>query len=55
MFGNCSNKSKFDSGEIGDLIWVMLATIQSSAVAGVAQDRDKWKALVNTIKNLQVP
>jgi hypothetical protein len=36
---------KMDLGEIGDGVdWI-----------GLAQDRDKWRALVNTVMNLRVP
>jgi hypothetical protein len=37
---------KMDLGEIGfgDVDWIHLA-----------QDRDKWRALVNTVMNLRVP
>jgi hypothetical protein len=35
-----------DIGEVGqgDVDWI-----------GQAQDRDRWRALVNTVKNLRVP
>jgi hypothetical protein len=37
---------KMDPGEVGwgDVDWI-----------GLAQDRDKWRALVNTVMNLLVP
>jgi hypothetical protein len=37
---------KMDLGEIGwgDVNWI-----------GVAQDRDKWRALLNLVMNLRVP
>jgi hypothetical protein len=37
---------KMDLGEIGwdDVDWI-----------GLTQDRDKWRALVNAVMNLQVP
>jgi hypothetical protein len=37
---------KMDLGEIGwgGVYWI-----------GLAQDRDKWRALVNVVMNLQVP
>jgi hypothetical protein len=40
------NNIKMDLGEAGwgDVDWI-----------GLAQGRDKWKALVNAIMNLQVP
>jgi hypothetical protein len=37
---------KMDLGEIG---WFGVNSI------GLAQDKDKWRALVNSVMNLQVP
>jgi hypothetical protein len=40
------NNIEMDLGQIGwgDIDWI-----------GLAQDRDKWRALVNAVMNLQVP
>ena len=36
---------KMDIQEVGwDMVWI-----------GVAQDRDRWRALVNAVMNLRVP
>jgi hypothetical protein len=35
---------KMDLGEWSGVDWI-----------GLAQDRDKWRALVNAVKNLRVP
>jgi hypothetical protein len=42
----CGDNIKMDLGEIG---WCGEDWI------GLAQDRDKWRAVVNSVMNLQVP
>jgi hypothetical protein len=39
------NNIRMDLGELGwgDVVWI-----------GLAQDRDRWRALVNAVMNLQV-
>jgi hypothetical protein len=44
--GKCVDNIKMDLGEIG---WCGVDWI------GLAQERDKWGALVNSVMNLQVP
>jgi hypothetical protein len=42
----CAELHKLDLGEVGcgDVDWI-----------GLAQDRNRWRALVNSVLNLQVP
>jgi hypothetical protein len=42
----CVDNIRMDLGEVGwsDVDWI-----------GLAQDRDRWRALVNSVKNLRVP
>jgi hypothetical protein len=57
-WGNLRERDRWGEPDVGGkiiLIWILKKYVGSMVWIELAQDRDRWRALVNAVMNLRVP